>query len=328
MKNKRIKAILEFISAIAIILVIFLLIYFIFFYNKSSIIQSSSTHPYTTISGTNPQVTITNPTNSQKSAQVTIYNPTISQTKPQATISNPIITQLTVKSPITFNAGQTGSWTVPEGVKQATFSVAGGNGADIEISGDHEFGIGGKGALITTTLSVYPGQIYNIYVGNNGISNSGTVDSFTPIFLGGKSTVPEGFGNGGNGTFFYSSGGSLSALYLNKTPLIIAGGGGSGGYISNGKNSSLFSTSGSINSSSNGADSGNQIVNPNNDTVFSIDGSKTLAADAVGGAGGGGLVGGISSGVNFGGNAGTSLVPITPYTLELSKGSPSITISW
>ena len=47
-----------------------------------------------------------------------------------------------------------------------------------------------------------------------------------------------------------------------------------------------------------------------------------------GGAGGGGLVGGISSGVNFGGNAGTSLVPITPYTLELSKGSPSITISW
>ena len=46
MKNKRLKAFLEFISAIAILLVIVLLIYFIFFYNKSSIIQSSTTYPY------------------------------------------------------------------------------------------------------------------------------------------------------------------------------------------------------------------------------------------------------------------------------------------
>ena len=325
MKNTRKTKILEFIGGIAITLSIVLLIYFVFFYNKSSIIQSSTTYPYTTISRTNPQVTITNPTNSQKSAKVTIsnttisqtkpqttiYNPTISQTisqtKPQTTIYNPTITQITVKSPITFNAGQTGSWTVPEGVKQATFTVVGGNGGGTFTYGNG--GIGGKGALITATISVYSGQIYNAYVGNNGIANKVNYsDDNTTEVVGGKSTVPESFGNGGNGSLYLGSGGSLSAVYLNKKPLFIAGGGGGAGWNGlNGLDSTVVSTSGSIDSSSNGADARH------------------------GGSGGGGLVGGIfiteESGDHMG-NAGTSLVPTTPYTLGLSTGSPSITISW
>ena len=323
MKNTRKTKILEFIGGIAITLSIVLLIYFIFFYNKSSIMQSSSTHPHTTISRSNPQVTISNPTNSQKSAKVTIsnttisqtkpqttiYNPTISQTNSQTTISNPTITQITVKSPITFNAGQTGSWTVPDGVKQATFTVVGGNGGNTY----DDVGKGGRGALITATLSVYSGQIYNVYVGNNGISNGGDFGN-AEVVLGGKIAVPESFGNGGNGSYNFGSGGSLSALYLNKTPLIIAGGGGSGAMGNKGLDSTVFSTSGSIGTSSNGANAG-------------LTGSAYVGG-SVGGAGGGGLVGGISSINYLGGNAGTSLVPTTPYTLGLSTGSPSITISW
>jgi len=324
MKNTRKTKILEFIGGIAITLSIVLLIYFIFFYNKSSIMQSSSTHPHTTISRTNPQVTITNPTNSQKSAKVTISNTTISQTKPQTTISNttisqtkpqttiynPTISQLTVKSPITFNAGQTGSWAVPDGVKQATFTVVGGNGADTKGGASS----GGKGALITATLSVYPGQIYNVYVGNNGISNK-VNSSNDELVLGGKSTVPNGFGNGGNGLNNFASGGSLSALYLNTMPFIVAGGGGGSGYSgNNGLDSTVVSTSGVIDINSNGANGG--LLNA---------GSNSLASS---GCGGGGLVGGTTTIDYLGGNAGTSLVPTTSYTLGLSTGSPSITISW
>lgn len=322
MKNIRKKKVLEFIGVFTIILCIFLVIYFIFLYDKSSIIQASTTHPNTTNSQKTAQVTITNPTVSQKTAQTTISNTTISQTKPQTTmynptstqrtITNPTTTQLTVKSPITFNAGQTGSWSVPDGVKEATFTVVGGNGANT-IAGSSS---GGKGALITTTLSVYPGQIYNVYVGNNGISNK-VNSSNDELVLGGKSTVPNGFGNGGNGLNNFASGGSLSALYLNTMPFIVAGGGGGSGYGgNNGLDSTVVSTSGVIDINSNGANGG----------LLNADSSSLASA----GCGGGGLVGG-NAGTSldyFGGNAGTSLVPTTSYTLGLSTGSPSITISW
>ena len=320
MKNIRKKKVLEFIGVFTIILCIFLLIYFIFLYDKSSIIQASTTHPNTTNSQKTAQVTITNPTVSQKSAQTTISNTTISQTKPQTTmynptttqrtITNPTTTQLTVKSPITFNAGQTGSWAVPDGVKQATFTVVGGNGADTKGGSSS----GGKGALITTTLSVYPGQIYNVYVGNNGISNK-VNSSNDELVLGGKSTVPNGFGNGGNGLNNFASGGSLSALYLNTMPFIVAGGGGGSGYSgNNGLDSTVVSTSGVIDINSNGANGG------------LLDAASNSLASS--GCGGGGLVGGTSTLNYLGGNAGTSLVPTTSYTLGLSTGSPSITISW
>ena len=72
------------------------------------------------------------------------------------------------------NATDYGEWTVPAGVKQATFTVIGGNSGDYsrpEAPPNYPFHTKGKigyGANVTVTLSVNSGDTYKLFVGNNG----------------------------------------------------------------------------------------------------------------------------------------------------------------
>ena len=142
------------------------------------------------------------------------------------TINNNITTD-------TYAFNTSSVWTVQPGVTQATFTVAGGNAQS-------KFGRWvGPGALVTGTLNVTQGQTYNIYVGNNGNTNDGvsTID-ILPVNSrgsGGKTKDTNGIDTGGNG-------GSVSAIFLNNTPLIVAAGGGGDGDSQDGDSARLFTS--------------------------------------------------------------------------------------
>ena len=110
--------------------------------------------------------------------------------------------KFTQTSPVIFTAGQASTWTVPDGVTSVTFTVIGCRG------GNGYQGSGGYGALVITQLTVTPGEIYNIYVGNG-------------------QSEPSNIYNGGNGN---GTGVGGAASYVSKksdnTIIIVAGGGG------------------------------------------------------------------------------------------------------
>lgn len=111
------------------------------------------------------------------------------------------------------SAGQSATCIVPPGVYALTYEVVGGNGGR---SGVWDVGVstspGGRGARITGTLSVTPGQILYMSSGNNGAD--------------GNDISPEGGGGGG-----YSA---ISSISATQGPLVIAAGGGGGGGRGNG----------------------------------------------------------------------------------------------
>ncbi len=96
------------------------------------------------------------------------------------------------------NPGSIVTWTVPGGVSQITIEARGAEGRE----GDNSFYAPGKGAIITGTFPVTPGQQLSILVGGRGAS-------------------ALGYGIGGGGSFVVN--GSTNQL------LIVAGGGGGGG---------------------------------------------------------------------------------------------------
>ena len=62
-------------------------------------------------------------------------------------------------SPATYTEGVMDTWSVPQGVTSATFTVIGGRGGNSQVNA-----IGGFGGIVTTTIPVLEGDIYNIYV--------------------------------------------------------------------------------------------------------------------------------------------------------------------
>jgi hypothetical protein len=137
-------------------------------------------------------------------------------------------------------------WIVPDGIYEATFIIVGGNGRN-GWGGLKKVVKGGLGAKLTVTIPVIPKQVYDIYVGNNGYGlftkdvldyPYPDINNFNHI---GHSSIPGNLGSGGY-IFHYTidegsknicsnlfNGGSISALFLNGKPIIIAGGGGAGG---------------------------------------------------------------------------------------------------
>jgi hypothetical protein len=207
-----------------------------------------------------------------------------------------------------YSSNKSDIWIVPDYVSQATFTVVGGNGENgysiSPLDGSKTILTGGLASNVLVTISVTSGDTYNIYVGNNGDSNNG------------QSTTPLNIGSGGRGNkdqnYYAGNGGSISAIYLNNTPVIVAAGGGGsgGGSVTYGKNAILTTT---INSGISGITNGGSNISY--------------------GGGGGGYPGGIpaSVGVN-GGNAGTSLIPETAIgassSLASSTGTPYISIGF
>ncbi|MDR6867944.1 hypothetical protein J2Y69_002552 [Microbacterium resistens] len=126
-------------------------------------------------------------------------------------------------------ASRTTTFTVPATVTRIDFAVAGG-------AGGGGGGTGGSGALVTGVLSVVPGEVLTLTVGQGGWTDtrpSGTITR--PEVAGG-----QGYGDGGtvvevarlndNGVLSSTdqggSGGGGSAILSAGTPLVVAGGGG------------------------------------------------------------------------------------------------------
>ena len=233
----------------------------------------------------------------------------------------------------TFGPGESGTWTYPTGVTQATFTVIGGKGS---IGSDNSGSIGGFGSNVTTTLSKPNTEVtYNIYVGNNGRTNPNTSPG-----TGGFSSDPNKLFSGGNGNSIGTGGGGSASLITdnNNTVIIVAGGGGGAGLT--------------------GASGGNGGINSNGaggdglTTIFCSDNTRYCAAGSGGskfsttytsnigsvgkgmncGGGGGGYYGGNSIGISTGGGAGGSFVisnNSSNTTFATDKiGQPSILIEW
>ncbi|KHK99850.1 hypothetical protein LK09_00465 [Microbacterium mangrovi] len=124
-------------------------------------------------------------------------------------------------------------FTVPAGVTELSFVVTGGAGGSVK--GDTANQVGGQGGRVTGTISVTPGEVLDIYVGQGG---TGTTSG---------STGPEqraggrGYGDGGSAgappgdqSPSYvkwncgAGGGGGSAIVRGSSPLVVAGGGGGG----------------------------------------------------------------------------------------------------
>ena len=230
----------------------------------------------------------------------------------------------------TYGVGEKGTWTVPVGVAQATFTIIGGKGGNGSNGGK-----GGYGANVTTTLyGLIAGKTYNIYVGNNG----GDSNNGSSCGIANSSDTKKDY-SGGAGGFGSGCGGSASFISdSNDTPLIVAGGGGGGGFTN------IINTNGG----NGGIDQNGTGGNGNGFECGGSGGSSTNSSSKSGGGGAytcGGGGGGYYSGGggkniikmsnitgSGGGGAGSSYVIPTSssninYTTDIT-GIPSIQITW
>ncbi|MEI6576037.1 MAG: Ig-like domain-containing protein [Bacteroidota bacterium] len=189
----------------------------------------------------------------------------------------------------TFNySGSIVNFTVPSGVTSIVVEARGaqgGNGGNGSISG-------GLGAMMRGTISVTPGQVLKVLVGQQGIQNK---------------TCGPGDGGGGGGSFVTDN---------SNNPLVIAGGGGGASYYNNvGQNASTGTSgtaggggstggSGGNGGSSASASGGGGLTGNGANSAWnsgSLTGGKSFTN---GGAGGPGQPGYASDG-GFGGGGGT-----------------------
>jgi hypothetical protein len=125
----------------------------------------------------------------------------------------------------TFNyTGNVQSWTVPSCVTQATFRVWAASGGGSSTGGS---GQSGRGGYTEGVLQVTPGEVYFIYVGQQGGVSSNSTPTFS-AYNGG------GFGNAHTTSFQAAGGGGASDIRFGGQTLadrILISGGGGGGHI-------------------------------------------------------------------------------------------------
>ncbi len=118
----------------------------------------------------------------------------------------------------TFNlTGGVQTYTVPAGITEITYTIAGAAGANGATGGNNSAGgNGGLGAVATGTLTVTPGEVLNLFVGGQG---QGAVGGYN--------------GGGAGGNQLAGGGGGASDIRRNGLALtdriLTAGGGGGGG---------------------------------------------------------------------------------------------------
>lgn len=244
---------------------------------------------------------------------------------------------ITAFSQTTINNTFTGApqiFLVPDCVYSLTITSAGAEGGGA---------LGGNGAVITSTVSVNPGDILDVNVGGAGsCPNSG--------YNGGGS----GFAStDGNATYNSCGGGGMSTVYINGTLYSIAAGGGGTGGGSNevlGGNGGCNSGGNGGNTFGSGGTGGNQIAGGIGGTPWAgtppggqngsanQGGTGGLWQTASGGGGGAGYFGGggggndgCCTGANGGGGGGggSSLVPLTGVCNNgVNTGNGYVTISY
>lgn len=117
--------------------------------------------------------------------------------------------------------GSPQTWTVPTGVTQATFTLAGAAGGIGSPSSVPA--AGGLGALVHATLAVTPGQTYTLVVG--GAGGSGLPGGYNGGGAAGGNLFVPAAGSGGGATDLRTGGASAP---LSARVLVAAGGGGGG----------------------------------------------------------------------------------------------------
>lgn len=223
---------------------------------------------------------------------------------------------------------------VPDCVYSLTITSAGGEGGG---------NLGGNGAVITSTLTVNPGDVLNINVGGAGTCpNSG--------YNGGGS----GFAStDGNASYNSCGGGGMTTISVNGVLYSIAAGGGgtgggsgevlggSGGCISGGNGGNTYGAGGTGGTQSSGGNGGTPWAGtPPGGSNGSLNqgGSGGLWQTASGGGGGAGYYGGggggndgCCTGANGGGGGGggSSFIPFgAGCTQGSNTGNGYVTISY
>ncbi len=210
----------------------------------------------------------------------------------------------------TYNyTGATDTFTVPAGVTQLTVQLQGGEGGQ---GGNDSVGgspPGGYQGVVTGTISVTPGDILTIAVGQGGATGeSMATGSSNPLYYTNGSAAgglnPLGY-NGGNGGVAgwqgdsgdAGGGGAATVVTLGGSTIVAGGAGGAGG------SGQFAPTLGRVPYSTFTARSDDATSTAGQDgiTVGQVCDANTGSCDGGGGgAGGGGLVGGAQGDVQFG----------------------------
>ena len=127
--------------------------------------------------------------------------------------------------------GAVQTFTVPCGVTSLNVKAwgAGGSGGGQDT---YAGAIGGGGAYISTTITVTPGQVFNIIVGGGALGGTNCASSAPGGAGGWGNNIIAGARGGNAGSTGCSGGGggggAGTGLFLGTTPWVVAGGGGGG----------------------------------------------------------------------------------------------------
>ncbi len=216
--------------------------------------------------------------------------------------------QSQAQSDTLYYTGYEQFWTVPDGVVSVhlkAWGAQGGNGGVLQSGG-------GNGGFSEGDLSVIPGQVLSIYVGQKG----GLGNSYTSGYGGYNGGGPGGGYQQGNGNYS-GGGGGATDVRINENQLadrvLVAGGGGGAGSgpigVSGGAGGALMGNNGSAAAGILGGTGGNQVeagiggsgqeYGASGDIL--LGGTGAAFGNGFGGGGGGGYFGG------GGGGAGTTV---------------------
>jgi hypothetical protein len=232
---------------------------------------------------------------------------------------------------VSFTTPGSTTWTVPNGITSISIVTTGGGGGGGGTTGPYPVPAGGAGAVVTSTLSVTPGQVFNLVVGGGGGTGGSGIPYGSGYFDGGAGggagssnvdagTTPQiiagGGGGGGGGAFQNASGGDAGgtggAGGNGAGSFYGAGGGGGSGGIGGAGGSGTVS-GGNGDGGPGGAGGGNGYAgiaggSPGSG-VGAGAGANTQNSYAISGGGGGGYGGGGTGGPYAGGGAGGSTGP-------------------
>jgi hypothetical protein len=223
--------------------------------------------------------------------------------------NNTASVQISCTNYVFTTAGGPYTLTVPPGVTSIRIQATGGGGGSGLGQTD---GIGGNGAVVTSTVSVQAGDSLSIYVGGGGSGGpSGGGGGLSNVSDGASFFVIAGGGGGGGGSFFYwMEGGGGPGGNGGSAGGATAGAGGGGGGGNGGGGSAGSGCCGSIAGSSfidiitagsgSGGQGGGGGGNPGGAGISDTIGNGGNGGGGDGGGGGGGGYGGGGGGGNGG----------------------------
>jgi hypothetical protein len=248
-----------------------------------------------------------------------------------------------VTNTVSFTTPGSYTWIVPDGFTSISIVATGGGGGGGGTTGPFMVPAGGAGAVVTSTLSVTPGQVLSLAVGGgggagaNGISfGGGSYYTGAGGGGGGSSNVDAGSnhqiiagGGGGAGNTGGGAGGNAGGPggaggNGGGSPFGPGGGGGSGG--TGGSGSGASGSTGNGGAGGTGGNNGTNIPGGSGGSGAGAGGGASNPnLGVIDGGGGGGYGGGGSGGELTGGGAGGSTGPAGTTYAPASNGGGSAT---